>query len=136
MQFQIRKRESSQIEFALIYGGLAILFLVAARVLPVTDLAPACIFKSLTGIPCPTCGSTRMVAFLAHGHFLAAFRMNPAGAVVFITVLIAFLYRIIALALDLPGMSIELSHGENNLVRFGAVLALLLNWLYLIFVFR
>jgi hypothetical protein len=136
MQFQFRKREPSQIEFTLIYGGLAILLLAAARVIPIADMAPNCVFKSLTGVPCPTCGSTRSVAFLAHGHLLAAFCMNPVTAAVVIAVLAAFLYRLITVVFDLPGMNIDLSNLEKNLVRVIAVLVLLLNWIYLIFALK
>jgi hypothetical protein len=132
MRFLFRKKERSETEFGLIYGGMAILLLAVARVLPVTKLAPDCAFRSLTGIPCPTCGATRSVVFLSQGHFLSAFRMNPATTAVFITVLLAFLCRMMALTFDLPGMNIGLTDREKNLVRVSAVLALLLNWAYLI----
>jgi len=132
MRFQLRRKEPAQVEFALIYGVLAVLLLAAARVLPVIDLAPDCVFHSLTGLPCPTCGSTRAVAFLSRGHFLSAFRMNPATTVVFIALLTAFLCRIAARVFDLPGLRINLSHQEKTLVRAVAVLAVLLNWAYLI----
>lgn len=38
-----------------------------------------CMFKNVTGIPCPSCGSTRAVALLLHAQFKAAFLMNPIG---------------------------------------------------------
>ncbi len=132
MRFVLRNKRPSHIEFALIYGGLAILLLVAARILPVTQLAPDCVFKAMTGIPCPTCGSTRAVILLSQGHLLSAFRVNPATSAVVVAALVAFLCRMIALAFDLPGVRIGLSDQEKNLVRVSAVLALLLNWSYLI----
>ena len=132
MRFVLRKKQPSQIEFALIYGGLAILLLVAARILPVAQLAPDCVFKAITGIPCPTCGSTRAVILLSHGHLESAFRMNPATGAVFVTALLAFLCRLIVLAFDLPGIHIGFSGREKNLVRISVVLALLLNWAYVI----
>ncbi len=132
MRFVLRKKQPSHIEFALIYGGLAILLLVAARILPVTQLAPDCAFKAMTGMPCPTCGSTRAVILFSQGHLLSAFRMNPATSAVFVAALVAFLCRIVALVFDLPGMRIGLSDREKNLVRVSAMLALLLNWGYLI----
>ncbi len=132
MRFVLRKKRPSPIEFALIYGGLVILLLVAARILPVTQLAPDCVFKVMTGMPCPTCGSTRAVILLSQGNILSAFRMNPATSAVFVAALVAFLCRITALAFNLPGMRIGLSDHEKNLVRVSAVLALLLNWGYLI----
>ena len=132
MRFVLRKKQRSHIEFALIYGGIAILLLVAGRILPVTQLAPDCVFKAITGIPCPTCGSTRSVLLLSHGHLIAAFRMNPATGAVFVSALIAFLCRLLALAFDLPGVHIGFSDREKNLVRISAMLAFLLNWAYVI----
>ena len=41
-----------------------------------------CFFKSLTGYPCPTCGTTRSVKLLFDGDLAGAFLMNPIGIVV------------------------------------------------------
>jgi len=38
-----------------------------------------CLFKNLTTIPCPSCGSTRSVIYLLQGRFADAFLLNPIG---------------------------------------------------------
>ena len=38
---------------------------------------PVCPFRALTGFTCPGCGSTRGLHQLVHGHFAAAFMLNP-----------------------------------------------------------
>lgn len=38
---------------------------------------PLCPFRFLTGLTCPGCGSTRALHQLLHGHFEAAFTLNP-----------------------------------------------------------
>ena len=38
---------------------------------------PACPFRMLTGFLCPGCGSTRAMHQVLHGHFAAAFMLNP-----------------------------------------------------------
>lgn len=38
-----------------------------------------CLFKQLTSLPCPSCGSTRAILELAHGNLLQAFLLNPIG---------------------------------------------------------
>ncbi len=38
-----------------------------------------CMFKNVTGIPCPSCGSTRSVLALMEGDVGAALRLNPLG---------------------------------------------------------
>ncbi|HZE67958.1 MAG TPA: DUF2752 domain-containing protein [Pyrinomonadaceae bacterium] len=38
---------------------------------------PSCPFRTLTGLQCPGCGSTRALHQLLHGHPVAAFEFNP-----------------------------------------------------------
>jgi len=42
-----------------------------------TGLFPVCLFRLVTGYQCPGCGTTRALHQLVHGHFLAAFMLNP-----------------------------------------------------------
>jgi len=43
-----------------------------------------CPFRNLTGLPCPGCGMTRGVHFIAHGYFLKGLSMNPFSPLFFI----------------------------------------------------
>jgi len=38
---------------------------------------PVCMFRLLTGLTCPGCGTTRAMHQLLHGHFQSAFMLNP-----------------------------------------------------------
>lgn len=38
---------------------------------------PGCPFRFLTGFTCPGCGTTRALHQILHGHFYAAFTLNP-----------------------------------------------------------
>lgn len=38
-----------------------------------------CLFKNVTGIPCPACGTTRSILLLLNGNFMDAFTLNPFG---------------------------------------------------------
>ena len=42
-----------------------------------TGFFPPCLFRMLTGLTCPGCGSTRAMHQIVHGHFAAAFMLNP-----------------------------------------------------------
>ena len=42
-----------------------------------TGFFPACPFRTLTGLACPGCGSTRGLHSLVHGDFVGAFKFNP-----------------------------------------------------------
>lgn len=41
-----------------------------------TPFAPRCLFRAITGLECPGCGSQRMIHALLHGDFAAAWRHN------------------------------------------------------------
>jgi len=38
-----------------------------------------CWIKTITGIPCPTCGGTRALMAITHGDFWMAWQYNPIG---------------------------------------------------------
>lgn len=42
----------------------------------------SCLFKHVTGIPCPSCGTTTAVRHLLEGDFIGALSYNPLGYIV------------------------------------------------------
>ncbi len=38
-----------------------------------------CLFKEVTGLPCPSCGTTRSLLLLIQGRIFDSFMMNPFG---------------------------------------------------------
>lgn len=54
--------------------------LLVAWLLRTTHLSfPPCLFKSVTGLPCATCGMTRCFSALSQGDWRAAFHWHPVG---------------------------------------------------------
>jgi hypothetical protein len=47
-----------------------------------------CLIKKTTGIPCPSCGSTRAVVLISQGDFIQALHVNPIGFIVVICMLL------------------------------------------------
>jgi hypothetical protein len=127
------KRRRGQIEFGIICGVIALLVLAAARFLPVLAMAPSCAFKALTGLPCPTCGSTRSIVHLAHADLISAMSMNPLICTVFLAAVPVLLYCIVTLVFDRPRIRFTLSNEEKNFFRICAFVIVLSNWLYLLF---
>lgn len=41
-----------------------------------------CLIKNVTGIPCPSCGTTRAVELIFKGYFFDALQVNPFGILV------------------------------------------------------
>jgi hypothetical protein len=113
-------------------AGITVLLLVAARFLPVLDLAPQCVFRAVTGVPCPTCGSTHAFVHLSRGEIGAALKANPLMTV---SVLSGALYTTYLLFCSVAGilrLRVTLSRSESLLLRVLIVLLLLSNWFYLI----
>jgi hypothetical protein len=136
MRLFLKNRTRGQIEFGIVYGGIALLVLMAARVMPLNQLAPSCVLQGLTGIPCPTCGSTRSLVFLAHGDLFMAFLMNPVVFAACIAANLVLLYSIITLIPGIPRVGIHLSNKEITMLKAGVVCLFLVNWAYLIVTLR
>jgi hypothetical protein len=117
---------------------LALLWLAAAASvvglrplwLALVPLMRPCVFRSLTGIPCPTCGTTRAATAFLHGNLAAAFTANPlaaaAGLFFVVGAPLAALWAI--LRLPVPVVSFPLPARA----RFAVVAVVAANWLYLI----
>src|SRR6478672_8540242 len=56
-----------------------------------TGFFPPCLFRLLTGFQCPGCGSTRALHQVLHGHFIAAFELNPLFVIAIPFLLLALL---------------------------------------------
>jgi hypothetical protein len=69
-------------QLAFLWGGAALACAAAAPF--ARDLAagaPPCVFRSLTGVPCATCGGTRALLALARLDVGAALAWNPLVAI-------------------------------------------------------
>ena len=66
--------------------------LVLSAVYATTGLGVPCPFRSLTGLSCPLCGSTRLGAALLDGDVAVAFGLNP---VVFVGLLLAAVLAVV-----------------------------------------
>jgi hypothetical protein len=90
-----------------------------------------CVFKQLTGLPCPSCGSTRALGRLAHLDVWGALSLNPLFVVAGLGLLA---WGVAELVLWTRGRTLdfEASPGVARLLRIAVVAALALNWAYLI----
>jgi hypothetical protein len=87
-----------------------------------------CLLKRLTGVPCPTCGSTRGVLALLSGEPVTALLYNPLVFVVAAVAATALALRItFARRLEL-----DLTPRQRRALLPAGVLVLLANWAYVI----
>jgi hypothetical protein len=115
-----------------VFGGLTALACGAVGLLGLdhVGLTP-CFFRLATGLPCPTCGSTRAFGRLFHLDLAGAFVMNPLAAA---SALVLLLWGLVDMAL-LPGrraLRASLAPALHNPARFLVVALLLLNWAFLL----
>lgn len=60
--------------WALLIAGAVYLFVFEPGI---SGFFPQCPFRLVTGFTCPGCGITRALHQILHGHFVAAFMLNP-----------------------------------------------------------
>lgn len=92
--------------------------------------ASFCLFKELTGIPCPACGTTRAVVSLLSGDMSNAFLYNPCA--VLLVLLIAVQFPIQALTLR-KKLSPDLMLNISKMFTYIFVSCLVLTWLLRLF---
>ena len=62
----------------IILGGVAVTALLQLTgILRLTDIGYPCFFQRVTHFPCPGCGGTRAVCFLAEGNLVQSFLKHP-----------------------------------------------------------
>jgi hypothetical protein len=85
--------DKSRSTTALVLIGLSLVFLVSLLYRPPDgDYFSVCLFKDLTGLPCPGCGLTHSFCALAKGSLVRAFGYNALGPPFFL-IAIGFWFR-------------------------------------------
>jgi hypothetical protein len=124
------KREERHL--AVLWGVVAVCALLLRPFwLAAAPLMPACPFRLLTGVPCPTCGTTRAAQALLHGRILDSLAANPlmalAGVVFVLGGLTAPLW--IAAGGAVPDGPVRLP----GWARVAIVAVIAANWAWLVF---
>ncbi len=116
--------------WSLVLMGLWVL-LVLAGVLLERRGGPAletCLLHRLSGQPCPTCGSTRVVLALGRGAWLAALRCNPMVA---LALPLGALWLGLRLCLG-RALEVDLSRRERSIGLVLGLMALAANWVWVL----
>ncbi|MEM7247022.1 MAG: DUF2752 domain-containing protein [Acidobacteriota bacterium] len=117
----------------LILGGAGLLTaLLTAAWLRIGLPWPRCGLRTLTGVPCPTCGGTRMFGALLRGEWLVALASNPLLLVAIVVLAIGCVAWAARFLTGRPGLRLVVEPREGRrfaLVMLGLVLA---NWAWLV----
>jgi hypothetical protein len=133
VHIRLKERKPRDIEFGIIYGGIALLILLVLRFTPVQHVLPGCIFKGLTSFPCPTCGATRALLLLVQGDVAASLTMNPLVSLLALGACLVFPVSLLAFFLQLPRPSVELTEREHVVIGVAVLVLVLMNWSYLVY---
>ena len=116
----------------LVFGGIGVLATLAVGLLHLDRLKlPLCYVKAFTGLPCPSCGSTRAVGRLFALDVPGAFAMNPLMALAAVTLAAWAVADLVLLPRRLV-LGLEVGKPTGAVLRIAAVVALVLNWTYLL----
>lgn len=116
-------------QLAFLWGGAALFCAAAAPF--ARDLAagaPACAFRAISGVPCPTCGGTRALLALAQLDLGAALAWNP---LVTLGVAVFFAGGLVALVRALRGQGVP-DLPPPRWAGGAAGLALAANWAFVV----
>ena len=91
-----------------------------------------CLTKQILNIPCPSCGTTRSVIALWHGHPLDALMLNPFGIIVSILMAVVPLWVAADVATGRATLLCTYRRVEQAVGKFWLPLALLVvaNWVW------
>jgi hypothetical protein len=96
-----------------------------------------CSFKRATGIPCPSCGSTRSVLSVLNGDIAGALLWNPFGIIIVFILLVSpvwVLFDVLSHRDSLFKFYIRTElFLKRKWIAIPAILLVLLNWIWNIF---
>ncbi len=115
-----------------IFGGIGLIAAAAVRLLHL-DRIPfsLCYFKAFTGLPCPTCGTTRTLGRLFALDLPGALRMNPFATLLALVVA-AWALADLALLPRRQALDVQVSPRVGFALRVGVLVLFLANWVYLV----
>lgn len=122
---------NSQRQLGLLWGGVAALLVVLSPVVErLASSLPACPIKAMIGLPCLTCGTTRVGLALSRLDLAGAFSVNPLAALAWLGLVGGGLLAGVLALLDVPVREPEWKLSLP--MRCLLVMVFLTNWAYLV----
>ncbi len=118
---------------ALLTGALLIALGIVAAALPGIENGPvACPFRAVTGLPCPTCGLTRVTHWLMRGDVGRALAINPFDTLFLLIAVPLFAALWVANLAGRFTVRISMSPVEQRVAWVLLAAAALANWTYVL----
>ena len=92
-----------------------------------------CLFKRLTGIPCPGCGTQRALVLLFQGKWYESLMMNPLGILLVVLAVVFVCWGLYDLSVHRRTLHRALHSRWPNYTVVIAALLTLANWIWNIY---
>lgn len=89
-----------------------------------------CIFKNVTGVPCPACGSIRATLLLLHGEIWESALVNPFGIVTNILIIVSIIWMIIDILKDKETYIPFFKKKWNKKIIITVFIIIIANWIW------
>jgi hypothetical protein len=89
-----------------------------------------CLFKNITGIPCPACGTTRATLLLFHGEFINSILINPFGILTNLLILSSIVWMIRDIIKNNDTFLPFLKRDWDYRIKILLMLIVLTNWIW------
>lgn len=116
-------------------GFIGLIGLLVARFVPIATLIPfwGCMFRQVTGIPCPGCGLTRVADRFAHFNVVGALKANPLGTLAAAFFATMAVWSFLHLAFKVPIPELVLDDDEWRRVRWAVLFLFVANYAWVVF---
>jgi hypothetical protein len=129
---RVRQRASTELFLGLIVIPVTLALGSLAAVIAQLS-GHSCTLKMLTGLPCPSCGSTRALYLILSGHITKAFTMQPLLTTLGIAAIAYSLYAFAVVVLGTPRLKgLPRSPTRRRRLMLFAFFAIAANWSFLI----
>lgn len=89
-----------------------------------------CIFKKVTGVPCPGCGGTRAMELLLNGHIKESLLINPSAILIFIFSVVVFFWLVRDITNSDETFQNLLRRKWNKWYFYPVLAFILMNWIW------
>jgi hypothetical protein len=99
-----------------------------------THVGSVCVFKKVTTLPCPSCGSTRSMKAILQGDLAAGFNWNPVGFILLFLLAIVPLWLLYDVLLKRDSLHRTYRKAEQLVLRpvilWPGFLLVVANWIW------